>query len=308
MNLERVAVVGGSGFIGSHVVSAIQAAGWTPFVISDKPAPHLDCEVKVVDATNVEDLTVSLEGSSAVVHLAARAGGIQMQHTSGVFRENRLLTDNVLASCARNGIVNVFLASSQVVYRSSATPLREGSPIVSGYDAPNQYAWSKATDEVVGRWWMDDHGARVLVGRFGNIYGPGAPYSDDRSTVVHALIRRFVEAERRSKVAVWGDGHAVRSVLFVEDAARAVAVILERGSNGSIYNIDSGIPISIGDLAREINIRVGNDLILEFDASKPSGASYRVGDIEEISKIGFGPRVGLDEGLARTIADYRSRR
>jgi len=307
MKLERVAVVGGSGFIGSHVVAAIQAAGWTPVVVGNEPAPHLDCEVRIVDASRLDELTASLEGSSAVVHLAARAGGIQMQHTSGIFQENRLLTDNVLESCARNGIANVFLASSQVVYRSSSAPLMEDSPIVSGYDAPNQYAWSKATDEVIGRWWMDEHDARVVVGRFGNIYGPGAPYSDDRSTVIHALIRRFVEAERYADVAVWGDGSAIRSVLFVEDAARAVVVILEKGSGGSIYNIDSGIPISIGDLAREIDAQVGNNLKLNFDATKPSGAPYRVGDIEEISKIGFEPRVELSKGLARTIADYRSR-
>lgn len=307
MTLDRVSVVGGSGFIGSHVVAAIQSAGWTPVVVSNVPAPHLDCEVRVVDASNLDELTVGLEGSSAVVHLAARAGGIQMQHTAGIFHDNRILTDNVLESCARNGVDNVFLASSQVVYRTASAPLHEDSAIVSGYDAPNQYTWSKATDEVVGRWWMQDHDTRVVVGRFGNIYGPGAPYADERSTVVHALIRRFAEAERCSEVAVWGDGSATRSILFVEDAARAVTVILENGSPGSIYNIDSGVPISIRDLAIEIDAQVGNDLILSFDATKPSGVQYRVGAIDEIRTVGFEPRVGLTEGLARTIADFRSR-
>lgn len=307
MTLDRISVVGGSGFIGSHVVAAIQSAGWTPVVVSNVPAPHLDCEVRVVDASNLDELTVGLEGSSAVVHLAARAGGIQMQHTSGIFRENRTLTDNVLESCARNGIKNVFLASSQVVYRTASKPLEESSPIVSGYDAPNQYIWSKATDEVVGRWWMEGHDARVVIGRFGNIYGPGAPYSDDRSTVVHALVRRFAEAEPGSTVAVWGDGSAVRSVLFVEDAARAVTVILENGSAGSLYNIDSGVPISIRELAVEIDAQVGNELMLEFDPTKPSGVNYRVGAIDEIRNIGFEPRVGLAEGLARTVSDFRSR-
>ena len=108
----------------------------------------------------------------------------------------------MVEACRRIGIQEVFLTSTQVVYRSSLLHLDEGAPILSSRDAPSQYAWSKASDEVIGRWWGEENGARVVIGRFGNIYGPGAPYGEDRSTVVHALIQRFAEAPPGSTVEV----------------------------------------------------------------------------------------------------------
>ena len=218
------------------------------------------------------------------------------------------MTDTVLEACATTGIDDVFLASSQVVYRSSKDVLDEGSPIVSSVDSPTQYAWSKATDEVVGRWWGEEGNRRVVMGRFGNIYGPGAPYGENRSTVIHALIRRFSEAEQGSTVDVWGDGTAVRSFLFVGDAATGVVAVLRDGEGGSVYNIDSGIAVSIKDLATEINNIVGGDLRLVFDADKPTGVPYRVGSIDQLAAIGYRPSTTLTEGLAATIADFRSRR
>lgn len=307
MRLSKVAIVGGAGFIGTHVVAAVQDTGGLPIVVGEEQAPHLDCEVRVADAANIDALTESLAGCTSVIHLAARAGGIQMQHSAGVFETNRLITDNVLEACLRNGIRHLFLASSQVVYRESPAAVDESSPLVSSVDDPSEYAWSKATDEVVCRWWGEEHGARVVIGRLGNIYGPGAPYSHDRSTVVHALVQRFAEALHGSTVEVWGDGSAVRSLLFVEDAARAIVTVLRNGTPGSVYNIDSGEPLSIRDLAGEINRQIGNDIDLVFDPTKPSGVPYRVGAIDKLHGIGFQPDVRLEVGLAVTIADFRSR-
>jgi GDP-L-fucose synthase len=279
----------------------------TPVVLNQVEAPHLDCEVRVIDASRLEELVGALDGCSSVVHLAARAGGVQMQNTAGIFRANRTMTDTVLEACAESGIDDLFLASSQVVYRCSPLALDEGFPIASSVDSPTEYAWSKATDEVVGKWWGEHDDRRVVMGRFGNIYGPGAPYGASRSTVIHALIRRFSEAEPGSMVEVWGDGSAVRSFLYVGDAAAAVVAVLQHGEPGSVYNIDSGVPVSIMDLAREINDQVGSDLYLVFDADKPTGVPYRVGSIDRLAAIGYQPSTTLTEGLTATISDFRER-
>ena len=302
-----VAIIGGAGFIGSHVVAAVQTAGRNPVVVNQEPAPHLDCEVRVADASKPDELSGALGGCSSLIQLAARAGGVQMQHTAGIFRTNRTLTDSVLEAAAHRKIDNVFLASSQVVYRRSSEALTEASPIASSVDSPTEYAWSKATDEVIGRWWGDHGNRRVVIGRFGNIYGPGAPYGENRSTVIHALIKRFSEAGPGSTVEVWGDGSAVRSFLFVKDAAAAVVAVLENGQAGSVYNIDSGVPVSITELATTLRDAVGSGLSLNFDASKPTGVPYRVGSIAKLMAMGYQPPTTLAEGLAATIADFRSR-
>jgi GDP-L-fucose synthase len=308
MSLGTVAIVGGGGFIGRHVVAAVRDSGGTPVVVSQEEVQFPDTEVRLADAAHLGEITDALAGCTSAIHLAARAGGIQMQHSAGLFAANRLVTDNVLEACALQGINDVFLASSQVVYRASATAMDEKSPIVSSADAPSQYAWSKATDEVVAGWWGQEGGHRVVVGRFGNIYGPGAPYGPSRSTVIHALVRRFSEAEPGSVVEVWGDGSAVRSFLHVRDAAVAVVAVLERGESGGVYNIDSGVPVSIMALASEINDRLGTNLQLIFDSEKPAGVPYRVGSIDKLAAIGYQPSTSLADGLAETISDFRQRK
>ena len=307
MSHTQTAVIGGGGFIGRHVVSALATAGHTPVVVSQEEVSLGDVEVRVVDVTDTKAAAAALDGCSSVIHLAARAGGIQMHDTSGLYRSNRTVTDSVLEACAIRGISDVFIASSQVVYRNAEGPLDETSPIVSSVDNPTQYAWSKASDEVIARWWGSTDGRRVVIGRFGNIYGAGASYDDAHSTVVHALIRRFCEAQSGSRVEVWGDGSAVRSFLYVADAAAGVVAALNRGEPGGVYNIDSGVAHTIADVAMTINEVVGNDLELVFDATKPSGVSFRVGSVDRLGALGFKPTVSLKDGIAATVADFRNR-
>jgi len=86
--------------------------------------------------------------------------------------------------------------------------------------------------------------------------------------------------------------------LFVEDAARAIVTVLQHGTPGSVYNIDSGEPALIRDLAGEINHQVGNDVDLVFDPTKPAGVPCRVGAIDKLRGIGFRPDY---RGLSLTV-------
>jgi GDP-L-fucose synthase len=105
---------------------------------------------------------------------------------------------------------------------------------------------------------------------------------------------------------VWGDGSAVRSFVFVDDVADAVVRILGTGLPGAVYNVDSGVPVTIGDLAGIIVDEVNPALRLRFDPSKPSGPPVRVASIERLRGLGFEPSVDLREGLRRTVEWYRS--
>ncbi|MEZ5175719.1 MAG: NAD-dependent epimerase/dehydratase family protein [Acidimicrobiia bacterium] len=305
--MRTVAVVGGSGFIGRAVVGALRNADAVPVVVGKDDPADSDIEFHAADALDLRQMEAALYGCDAVVHLAARSGGIQMQNEAGVFDENRAMTDTVLEASRRAGVQAVFLASSQVVYRDSTEPIPEEAPIVSSWDQPSQYAWSKATDEVVGRWWGEASGIRLVIGRFGNIYGPGASYDDERSTVIHALVRRFGTAVPTDPVVVWGDGSAIRSFLFVDDAGRAVVDVLRGGESGSAYNIDSGEGITIADLASIVRDTVSERLAIAYDGSKPVGVPYRVGSVARLQALGWVPRVSLRDGIRTTLADYRRR-
>jgi nucleoside-diphosphate-sugar epimerase len=304
---QTVLVTGGHGFIGQHVVMALDQAGAKPVSVSqhtDEISADLPGASYTLDLEAADGMAEALRGVDHVIHLAARAGGIQFQGAGGddIFDSNRRITDNLLAACADSGVQRVFLASSLVTYRPAAEPLTESHPQVSSRDRPSPYAWSKMTDEVAVFW----HKALdTVVGRFGNVYGPGAPFDPERSTVVHALIDRAARLRDGEDLLVWGDGSAIRSFVFVEDVASAVLVALARGGAGEAYNIDSGVEVSIGDLALNVRDAVNPSLNVVFDPSKPAGAPYRVASIAKLGALGYAPRVDLKEGLQRTVDWYR---
>lgn len=259
-----------------------------------------------LDLAHIEYLPRAFTGTECVVHLAAKAGGIQFQREGAreVFSANRKITDNVLDACRESRVRRVFLASSLVVYKEQSRPFVETDPHLGLRDRPHPYGWSKITDEVVASWSSEPE---VVTGRFGNVYGPGAPLEPGRSTVVHALIDRAARATDNSDFVVWGDGRATRSFIYVEDAARGVVSALENGQPGEAYNIDTGHAITIADLAELIRDLVNPTLNLRFDDSKPSGAPYRVGSPDKLMSLGFTPKWTLAEGIRATVDWYRRR-
>ena len=140
-----------------------------------------------------------------------------------------MITDNLLAASAEADVQRVFLASSLVTYLARHRALDRISRPTRPRDRPDPYAWSKISDEVVASWHQE---LDTVVGRFGNVYGPGAPFEPERSTVVHALIDRAARLGDNEDLVVWGDGSAVRSFVFVEDAAEAVLIALTKGEPG----------------------------------------------------------------------------
>ena len=311
MSSGSIAVTGAAGFVGRNVVRTLANRGESVVAIvrpEDEIPERFPADVRALDAGNEEALQVALHDVSRAVHLAALSGGIQLQQAShrNLYVENRRLTDSVLGAAATLGIDRVFLASSTVVYRDSTSDrIKEDDPIVGPSDAPTGYAWSKATDEVIAGWTND---VETVAGRFGNIYGPEASFDPARSTVVHGLISRMVDAPEGGTVTVWGDGSAVRSFIHVEDVASAIALILDEGEAGVAYNVDTAEAITIHDLAYLIRDLAAPSIDLEFDPTKPSGPHRRVPDNSRLRSLGFTPTVTLADGLAATIDWYRTHR
>jgi GDP-L-fucose synthase len=304
---QTVLVTGGHGFIGRHVVTALAETGASPIAVSQHETAAVSTlpgRSITVDLEDRDRVVSAVRGTDMVVHLAARAGGIQFQRGGGedVFASNRHITDNLLAACTASQVRRVFLASSLVTYRADSEPLTESNPQLGPADRPNPYAWSKITDEVIAAW---HQGLDTVVGRFGNVYGPGAPFDPERSTVVHALIHRAARLEDGESLVVWGDGLAIRSFVFVEDAAEAVLLALTSGESGEAYNIDGGAEVTIAQLATIVRDTVNPSLHLVFDTSKPAGPPYRVASIDKLRTLGYSPRVDLEEGLRRTVEWYR---
>jgi GDP-L-fucose synthase len=304
---RTVLVTGGHGFIGRHVVAALAQAGANPISTIHPQGvalPELPGATLTVELEDPNQVVEVVDGADMVVHLAARAGGIQFQRQgdSEVFAANRRITDNLLAAAADSQVQRFFLASSLVTYRPIDDLLTEAHRQLGPADDPEAYALSKIHDEAAASRQL---GLETVVGRLGNVYGPGASFEPDRSTVIHALIDRAARLPDGDDLVVWGDGDAIRSFVFVTDAAQGVVSCLARGESGEAYNIDSGEETTIARLAAAVRDEVNPSLALVFDPSKPSGPQHRVGSISKLTGLGYVPSVTLEEGVGRTVEWYR---
>jgi GDP-L-fucose synthase len=144
-----------------------------------------------------------------------------------------------------------------------------------------------------------------------NLYGPGDSYNPDRSHVVAALVRKWVEAQMANapSIEVWGTGTPVREFLYVEDCADAIILAAEKYDDCAVpLNIGTGVGTSIRELAETLTAVSGFRGKLVWDADKPDGAARKVLDVARMTRAldGWTPPTGLRDGLAKTVSWYRA--
>lgn len=305
----RVLVTGAGGFLGQRVVAELLTVDAIPIGLG------LDSDV---DQHGVEFHALDLAGRSAVemadvradlmVHLAARSGGIQLQlGGESLFDVNTRITSNALRIAIAAGVRRIFVASSAVVYPPSERTLHlESDPVLNpAHDDVSEYAWSKLTDEARARWYAATGATEVVIGRFANVFGPGGSFDPSRSTVIHALIKRLVDSSDEEPLEVWGSGSAERTFIYIADAARAVVRVLADGEPDETYNVSSGLPISVRELAQAVIARSGLNRTIRFLPDKPEGPRFRLLDATKLQMLGFEAEVSLNHGIDRTLEYYR---
>jgi nucleoside-diphosphate-sugar epimerase len=150
-------------------------------------------------------------------------------------------------------------------------------------------------------------GLRYAVARVTNPYGPGQPAQRTTYGVINRLIHLAVGDQR---LTIYGDGTQQRDYLYIEDLVDALLLLGTDLASSRVYNVGSGRGMALIDVARRIVDIAGGGSIEhvawpELDATIETGDF--VADITRIQDLGWSPRVGLDEGLERTVAFYRAR-
>jgi len=281
----RVAVTGAGGFIGRIVLGELSRARAFPIPIVGPDATPMEGAI-TGDLSNPDFINKSLAGADGVIHLAARSGGVATQSEGEILETNRTLTSNVFDAATFSGATRVFAASSAVVYASANDAILESDPITP-FEESTAYAQSKLMDEEDGISRTAQGSLDVVFGRFGNVIGPIPPGAPARTTVVYDLIRKAKEARTTGQMEVWGDGTATRSFVHVEDVARAIVRVYQKGESGAAYNIDSGEAVTMGELASMIRDLVAPEAEITFDPTKPTGPLYRVLSIDRLTRLGF---------------------
>jgi GDP-L-fucose synthase len=304
---SKILVTGGSGFLGTHLISNLLRRG-----VHKKNI--LIPRSKDFDLRNSIDSKKVVKGIDIVFHLAANVGGIgyNLENPGTLFYDNLLMGVHLMEE-ARKAKVKKFIAIGTVCAYPKYTkvPFKE-EDLWNGYpeetNAP--YGLAKKMLLVQAQAYRQQYNFNAIYLLPVNLYGPGDNFNPGSSHVIPALIRKFVEAEKekKSQVVVWGSGQATREFLFVEDAAEGIILAAERYNKSNPINLGSSHEISIRDLAKLIKNIVGYKGKIVWDTTKPDGQPRRKLDIKKAKKeFGFISKTNFEKGLKETISWYQKK-
>ena len=301
-------VLGGAGFIGSHLAEALLQAGHRVRIFD---RPHLDrlpdflrrreFEVFTGDFLNPRALNPALEGSEIVFHLVSTTLP-KTSNDNPVYdvESNVVGTLRLLELCRSQGVRKVVFASSGgTVYGvPRAVPIDEGHPT----DPICSYGIHKLMIEKYLQLNQRVHGLDYCVVRPPNLYGPR-----QRLDIAQGAVAVFLDRALRGKpIQVWGDGSVVRDYLYVEDAAEALVKAAAFEGEPKVFNIGSGVGTSLKQLVREIEALLGRPVPVEYAAARTLDVPANVLDASLARRLlGWTPRTSLAEGLRRTHAAMR---
>lgn len=304
---SKIFVAGHRGMVGSAVVRKFRAEGYANLLVRTRQELDLCNQVAVREFFD-------RERPEYVVLAAAKVGGILANKTQPAefLLENLQLQNNVISEAYAHGVKKLcFLGSSCIYPRETACPIKEEALLTGPLEPTNEgYALAKIAGYKLCLYLSREHGFRTISLMPCNLYGTNDNYHPEHSHVFPALIRRFVEAARSGapEVTLWGTGTPLREFLHVDDLAEAVYFLLQHHEDPEIVNVGYGSDITIRELAEKIAAAAGYQGRIAWDASRPDGTQRKLMDSAKARSLGWAPKISLDDGVQRTIQEYRQQK
>ncbi|MFA7402717.1 MAG: GDP-L-fucose synthase [Pelobacteraceae bacterium] len=307
-NDSKIYVAGHRGMVGSAIVRALQAQGFTNLLLRSRAELDL-CNQQAV-ATFFSE-----ERPEYVFLAAARVGGIiaNSSYKGEFIHDNLMIQNNIIHSSWLNDVKRLLFLGSTCIYPKFAPqPMKEEHLLTGPLEPTNDaYAIAKIAGICQCRSYNQQYGTSYLAAMPNNLYGPNDNFDLEKSHVLPAMIRKFHEAKQRgdASVTIWGTGTPLREFLQVDDLAAACLFLMNLDDTRynallndpvapALINVGSGQEISIRDLALLVQDVVGFAGALVFDTGKPDGTPRKLADSSRIQEMGWRHTMELRDGIA----------
>ena len=301
--VSRIYVAGHRGLVGSAIHRKLREKGYANII--GRTHKELDLERQ----TPVESFFQE-QRPEYVFLAAARVGGIWANNTlpADFIYSNIMVQTNIIHSAYRTGVRKLlFLGSSCIYPKHCPQPMEEKYLLAGPLEPTNEpYAVAKIAGIKTCQSYNRQYGTNYISVMPTNLYGPNDNFDLETSHVIPALIRKFHEAKIRSNpsVTIWGTGTPKREFLHVDDLADACIFLMNHYDESDIINIGCGKDISIAELALLVKDIAGYTGNIEYDTQKPDGTPLKLLDVGKLRRLGWKPKISLEEGIKKTYEWY----
>jgi UDP-glucose 4-epimerase len=311
---KKILVIGGAGFIGSHVVQELLKEEVTEVIIFDNltrgKISNLDVSLSDPrcsvfpdggDIREIDVLNRAISQVDGVVHLAAMWLLHSKEYPRTAFDVNIQGTFNVLEACVNNGIERLVYSSSASVYGDAASiPMTEEHP----FNNRNFYGASKIAGEAMARAFYDRYGLSYVGLRYMNVYGP---YQDQTAAYTGVIPIMLNKIDANEVPVINGDGSQAYDFVSARDVARCNVLSLKSVVSDEFFNVGTGVQTSIKELCDLILQLKGSELKVEYKPYSEEDSrrmvQNRIGSTEKAREmLGFEYLDELREGLLELIS------
>ncbi|MBT9132997.1 MAG: GDP-L-fucose synthase [Firmicutes bacterium] len=300
----EIAVAGGFGFLGSHIVKKLNEKGYETAPFSRGSG----VDIRVFERINQ---FLAKTKPEIVINCAAHVGGIAYNalYPVEVYEDNLLIGLNLVSACYSSGVKKLVNVMPNCTYPGVAEIYKEDEwwdgemhETVFTYGMPRKAIW-------VHCWaYKTKHGFNSIHIVLPNLYGPGDHFDPVRSHALGALIKKIVDAKLNGSptVEIWGTGNPVREWGYVEDAAEGIVVAMEKYNDIEILNLGEGKGYTIREIAKIIKEAAGWEGEFVFDRSRPDGAPKKILDVSKMKEVlGWEPTTAVKEGIGKAVEWYK---
>jgi len=309
LNGKKVLVIGGGGFIGSHVVDELVKTDVGEIIVYDNfsrgtrenlSEALTDSRVRIFelggDITQTDILAEAMKGVDGVFHLAALWLLHCHDYPRSAFEVNIRGTFNVLEACVRNNVKRLVFSSSASVYGNAVQiPMTEDHV----YNNRTFYGATKIAGEHMCRAFYERYGLSYVGLRYMNVYGPRQDYKGTYIAVIMKILDRL---EQGLAPVIYGDGSQEYDFIYVSDVGIANVKAMQSEAMDGFYNVGSGEGTTIKALVEMILELTGATQNIQNEPAGQTFVTQRIGDTAKAAReLGFRSVVDLREGLERLI-------